>query len=240
MTLQRTFLFTMLLVTATCCSAFIMAPQLMFRKSSVFQKMHKKDHSILYQVISPLVTAEHTEIKTKTTTTILETSNDEMMIDLHDGNYQQILGGSIPVLIDAYAPWCGPCKLIEAVLERCAERYSSTSSSSSSSRSLIVARYNVERKDCINLKLELALQGVIPKALPTLILFHKNHALNKIEGLVTDDILDDYLHQTFSNVWNEKEGSATTASAAAVSKRETGKVHFGGMNSSDDYMLTRV
>jgi len=39
---------------------------------------------------------------------------------LDDSNKDQILADDRTVVIDAYATFCGPCKLIEPVVERCA------------------------------------------------------------------------------------------------------------------------
>jgi thioredoxin 1 len=167
------------------------------------------------------------------------------VIELNDENFRSLLDGDIPVLIDACAEFCGPCKLIEPVLDRCAENWGDN---------LVVSRYDVQSKNHA-VKVELLLKGVMPKSLPSLILFQNNKVATTWNGVLSDAELEELLQENLTSnqakapepalVSSRKSGYSNQAKPpetepepepALVATRKSGYVSFA--SSSDDYMLT--
>lgn len=92
------------------------------------------------------------------------------------------------LVIDAYAPWCGPCKLIEPYLTDAAEKYSDQ---------LEVIKYDVEGNNNKNLKVEMLLQGVMVRGLPTLLLYNDGVPLATHSGVITETDLGTWLEDNF-------------------------------------------
>ena len=114
----------------------------------------------------------------------VSSEENKHVIPLDDASFDELLMGHDKlVLVDAYSQNCGPCILMEPVLERCAQERSD---------SLVVAKYDVHGKN-IKCKFELALQKVTPRKLPSLILFHKGKVINHFEGMLLDRELNDFL-----------------------------------------------
>lgn len=89
-------------------------------------------------------------------------------LDLTAAGFDRVVNGGLPVLVDFWAPWCGPCKSMHPVLLDVARRAAGKA---------LVARLNTDRFPEVSAKL-----GI--RGIPTLILFREGREAGRQVGAV--------------------------------------------------------
>ncbi|MCK9582650.1 MAG: thioredoxin [Endomicrobiales bacterium] len=88
-------------------------------------------------------------------------------IELTDLNFDtEVIKSNIPVLVDFWAPWCGPCKMIAPVIEELANEYASK---------IKVGKVNTDNNMNTSTKYQIA-------SIPTIIFFKGGLPVQKIVG----------------------------------------------------------
>lgn len=89
-----------------------------------------------------------------------------------DSNWEaDVLGSDKPVLVDFWAEWCGPCRMIAPAVEKVAEEYAEKA---------VVVKMNVDEN--MNIPQQYGIRGI-----PTLILFKGGQEQERIVGAVSRD-----------------------------------------------------
>jgi len=96
--------------------------------------------------------------------------------------FNELLQGDKPLLVDYWAPWCGDCRRIEGAYEQIAEQYGAN---------LVVAKVNIDEEP------ELARQENI-EVIPTLVLYKEGMALDSIVAPESKARIEGFLSESLN------------------------------------------
>jgi len=92
---------------------------------------------------------------------------------------EKILNNDLPVVVDFWAPWCGPCKMVGPILDKLAGEYAGK---------VVVAKINTDDEN--QHAMEMGVQGI-----PTMMFFNKGNLVHRQVGALPEPMLRDLFEQ---------------------------------------------
>ena len=120
----------------------------------------------------------------KMTTTTTEASKlaGTTMVKLTEENFQAYSNASKPLLVDFWAEWCGPCKVMEPVIERLSRKYADQ---------ITFGKVNVDEEMNLSSRFQVF-------SIPTFMLFRGGNPIDAVIGAVGEAALEQFLKRALN------------------------------------------
>lgn len=91
-----------------------------------------------------------------------------MEVTITNENFEDVKNGSLPLVIDFWATWCGPCRMVAPIISELAEEYDGR---------ITVAKCDVEEAD--DVAMEFGIRNI-----PTILFFKDGKVVDRLVGAV--------------------------------------------------------
>lgn len=110
------------------------------------------------------------------------------VIEVTDENYVELIKAELPIIIDHFADWCGPCKLLSPIFEKISDSYN---------KKLRFGKLDTEQYP------EIATQNSV-FSIPCLVLFNNGKEIERIVGYLNESKLREKVDGVLKRILKEK------------------------------------
>lgn len=105
------------------------------------------------------------------------------IVDAGDADFAEVVDqSSLPVLLDLWAPWCGPCRMVSPALERLAHRYAGR---------VKLVKVNVDEAPQVSQRFQV-------QSIPTLVVLERGQVVDRQIGAAPEQALVQWLDQALA------------------------------------------
>ncbi len=104
--------------------------------------------------------------------------------------YEVVIGSGIPVLVDLWAPWCGPCRQVSPVLEKLAATFAGR---------IKLVKVNVDESPQTSMRFDV-------KGIPTLLVMKGDRVIARQTGAAPEPHLREWLGSVLASVGGQRAG----------------------------------
>ena len=101
---------------------------------------------------------------------------------------EEVLKAELPVVVDFWAPWCGPCKMVGPILDKFAGEFAD---------SIKITKVNTDENQ--QYAMQFGVQGI-----PTMMFFYKGELVHRQVGALPEPVLKDLFNE-FIRVTSEEQ-----------------------------------
>lgn len=104
--------------------------------------------------------------------------HNDRPVDITDGTFKnEVLASSTPVIVDCWAPWCGPCRMVAPILDELASEYAGR---------IKIAKLNVDENP-------LTASQFDTRSIPTILFFKNGTLVNRLVGALPKSAIEQQL-----------------------------------------------
>jgi thioredoxin 1 len=111
------------------------------------------------------------------------TEHEDLTVKLTEANFDELSSGEKPLFVDFWATWCGPCRVMDPLVERLAAKYNDK---------VVFGKVNVDEEMNISSRYQIF-------SIPTFMVFKRGQPMDAVIGAVGEPSLERLLRSAIGD-----------------------------------------